>query len=130
VKSLRLLHSVCHEEIESLYYGKRNGIVFAHDRRKTGFILITVSIAMLSLFIMNLLWVKNPLFQDLGFSRGTAAPLTSWVLSLILSVSYILYTVKKIPFVLRMQREISVLKFIGILSAFASGLLEEVIFRR
>jgi hypothetical protein len=62
VKSLRMLHSVYHEGIESLYYGKRNGIVFAHDRRKTGFLLITFSIVMFSLFIMNLVGMNNPLF--------------------------------------------------------------------
>jgi membrane protease YdiL (CAAX protease family) len=101
-----------------------------NDRRKTGFILITFSIIMFSPFIMNLVGIKNPIFQNLGFSRDTLAPFYSWILSLILSVSYILYTFRKIPFVLKMQREISFLKFVGILSAFASGLLEEVIFRR
>jgi uncharacterized protein len=130
VKSFRLLHPGCHEEIENLYYGKWNGIVFAHDRRKTGFILITFSIIMFSPFIMNLVGIKNSIFQNLGFSSDTLAPIYSWILSLILSISYILYTFQKIPFVLKMQREISILKFIGILSAFASGLLEEVIFRR
>lgn len=66
----------------------------------------------------------------MGFSRDTGAPLFSWILSLILSIGYILYTFQKIPFVLKMQKEISFLKFIGIVSAFASGLLEEVICRR
>jgi len=101
-----------------------------NDRKKAGFILITFSIMMLIPFIMNLTGIINPVFQNLGFSRDTAAPLSFWILSLILSISYIFYTFRKIPFILKMQREISVLKFIGILSAFASGLLEEVIFRR
>ena len=101
-----------------------------NDRRKTGFILITFSMIMFSPFIMNLVGIKNPIFQNLGFSRDTLAPFYSWGLSLILSFGYILYTFRNIPCILKMQREISVLKFIGILSAFAGGLLEEVIFRR
>lgn len=101
-----------------------------NDRRKTGFLLITFSIIMFSPFVMNLAGIKNPLFQNLGFSEDTAAPLSFWIMSLILSLSYIFYTFRKIPFVFKMQREISALKFIGILSAFASGLLEEVVFRR
>jgi hypothetical protein len=101
-----------------------------NKRRKTGFILVVFSMIMLSPFIMNLIWIKNPIFQNLGFSSDTAAPFSYWILSLTLSISYILYTFRKVPFVLKMQREISVLKFIGILSAFASGLLEEIIFRR
>jgi membrane protease YdiL (CAAX protease family) len=101
-----------------------------NNRRKTGFILVTASIAMLSPFVINLVWLRNPLFQDLGFSKDTVAPPASWISSLMLAAAFIFYTFKKIPFVLKMQREISILKLIGIFSAFAGGLLEEVIFRR
>jgi membrane protease YdiL (CAAX protease family) len=101
-----------------------------NDRRKTGIILLIFSIIMFSPFLMNLVWIKNPLFQNLGFSRSEIAPPFSWLLSLIVSVSYVFYTFRAIPFVQKMQREISFLKFIGIVSAFASGLLEEIVFRR
>jgi hypothetical protein len=96
-----------------------------NDRRKTGFILITFSLIMLSPFILHLIGTTNPIFENLGFSRGAVAPLYSWLLALMLSISYILYTFRKIPFVLTMQRELSFLKFIGIFSAFAGDYLKK-----
>jgi hypothetical protein len=105
-------------------------VLSVNNRRKTGIILLIFSIVMFSPFLMNLVWIQNPLFQNLGFSRGEVAPLYSWSLALLVSLSYVIYTFRTIPLVWKMQREITLLKFIGIVSAFASGLLEEVVFRR
>ena len=101
-----------------------------NHRRKTALILFSFSVAMLSPFIMNLAGFRNPLFQNLGFVGDNIAPLTAWVLALIVAFAYILYTFKRIPLVKAMQAEVSLFKCIGILAALASGLMEEVIFRR
>lgn len=79
---------------------------------------------------MDLMGLENPLFHNLGFSTSSLAPLSAWVLSLVVAFAYIGYTFKKVPFVLNMQKEVSVFKLIGIISALASGFMEEVVFRR
>ena len=58
------------------------------------------------------------------------APPLAWVLATITATAYVLYTMKAIPFVASMQREISLFKLLGILSAVVGGIVEEVFFRR
>ena len=58
------------------------------------------------------------------------APPFAWILATILAIVYVLYTMKAIPFVASMQREISLFKLLGILSALVGGIVEEVFFRR
>ena len=49
---------------------------------------------------------------------------------MIVGIAYVLYTMKAIPLVLAKQREISLFKLLGILSAVVGGIVEEVFFRR
>jgi uncharacterized protein len=100
------------------------------DRRKTALILGTTALFMFSPLAMSLFGRPIPLFENLGFSRGSIAPLLAWVLATVVAIAYILYTMRVIPLVLTKQKEISVFKLLGILAALVGGIVEEVIFRR
>lgn len=100
------------------------------DRRKTALILGTTAGFMFSPLAISLFWRPIPLFENLGFSRGSIAPLFAWVFATVVAVVYIFYTMKVIPLVLAKQKEISLLKLLGILAALVSGIVEEVFFRR
>src|SRR4030065_2846782 len=99
------------------------------DRRKTVLILGMTSLFMFSPLAMSLFWHPIPLFQNLGFERESIAPPLAWILATITAITYVLYTMKAIPFVASMQREISLFKLLGILSAVVGGIVEEVFFR-
>jgi uncharacterized protein len=98
-------------------------------RRKTALIMLTMSLFMFSPILMHLLGFRIPMFENLGLSLGTFAPWFAWVLAFLVTIAYVLYTFKVIPFVYKMQREISVFKLVGLL-AIVGGILEEVVFRR
>jgi len=100
------------------------------DRNKTALILGTATLAMFSPLAMSLFWHPIPLFQNLGFERESLAPPVGWILATIIAIVYVLYTMKAIPFIASMQREISLFKLLGILSALVGGIVEEVFFRR
>ena len=100
------------------------------DRRKTVLILGITSVFMLSPLAMSLFWHPIPLFQNLGFERESIAPPLAWILATIVGIVYVFYTIKAIPFVASMQREISLFKLLGILAALVGGIVEEVFFRR
>ena len=100
------------------------------DRRKTVLILGMTSLFMFSPLAMSLFWHPIPLFQNLGFERESIAPPLAWILATITAIAYVLYTMKAIPLVAGMQREISLFKLLGILSAVVGGIVEEVFFRR
>lgn len=100
------------------------------DRRKTALILGLTSAFMFSPLAISLLWRPIPLFQNLGFTRETIAPPLAWILASITSIAYVLYTMKAIPLVFAKQKEISLLKLLGIISAIVGGIVEEVFFRR
>ena len=100
------------------------------DRRKTVFILGITSLFMFSPLAMSLFWRPIPLFQNLGFSRELFAPALAWILAMVIAIAYILYTMRVIPLVLTKQKEISLFKLLGILSALIGGVVEEVFFRR
>jgi len=85
---------------------------------------------MFSPLAMSLFWRPIPLFQNLGFDRESLAPLLAWILAMITVVVYVFYTMKAIPLVLSKQKEISLFKLLGILSALVGGIVEEVFFRR
>jgi uncharacterized protein len=71
-----------------------------------------------------------PLVQDLGFAHSALAPAPAWIGALFFVAAYIAYTFRFIPFVREAQLEISLFKLIGVVAAFASGIMEEVVFRR
>jgi membrane protease YdiL (CAAX protease family) len=98
-------------------------------RRKTALIMLTMSLFMFSPILMHLLGFRIPMFENLGLSIGTFAPWFAWILALLVTIAYVIYTFRVIPFVLKMQREISVFKLVGLL-AIVGGILEEVVFRR
>lgn len=99
------------------------------NRRKTGLIILSMSLFMFSPILMHLISYKIPMFENLGLSTETLAPVTAWGLALILVVSYVTYTFRVVPFVYKMQREISLFKMLGLLTI-VGGILEEVVFRR
>jgi len=101
-----------------------------NDRRKTAWILGTGLLIMFSPLAMSLFWHPIPLFQNLGFERESIAPPLAWILATITAIAYVLYTMKAIPLVLAKQKEISLFKLLGILSALVGGIVEEVFFRR
>jgi hypothetical protein len=101
-----------------------------NDRRKTGLILGMTSLFMFSPLALSLFWRPIPLFQNLGFERESIASPLAWILATITVITYVLYTMKAIPFIASMQREISLFKLLGILAAVVGGIVEEVFFRR
>jgi hypothetical protein len=100
------------------------------DQKKTVWILAAASILMFSPLAMILLGYNIPVFQNLGFAGDSLAPLTAWILAIIVAIGYIVYTFRMIPFVAHMQREISLFKLLGIVSAVVGGIVEEAVFRR
>jgi len=100
------------------------------DRRKAVLILGMTSLFMFSPLAMSLFWHPIPLFQNLGFERESIAPPLAWILATITAIAYVLHTMKAIPLVLAKQKEISLFKLLGILSAVVGGIVEEVFFRR
>ncbi|HZK70902.1 MAG TPA: CPBP family intramembrane glutamic endopeptidase, partial [Clostridia bacterium] len=100
------------------------------DRRKTALVLGMTTIFMFSPLAMVLTGYSIPMFQNLGFERGTLAPRLVWILASIIAIAYVLYIMKVIPLVLIKQKEISMFKLLGILAALVSGIVEEVFFRR
>ena len=101
-----------------------------NDRAKTALILGITSAFMVSPLVMSIFWGPIPLFQNLGFERGSIAPPLAWILATITAIAYVLYTMKVIPFVFAKQKEISLFKLLGILAALVGGIVEEVFFRR
>jgi len=85
---------------------------------------------MFSPLAMVLSGYSIPMFQHLGFTRESIAPLSAWILATITAIAYVLYTMKVIPLVFAKQKEISWFKLLGILSALIGGIVEEVFFRR
>ena len=100
------------------------------DRRKTVLILGMTSLFLFSPLAMSLFWHPIPMFQNLGFERNSIASPIAWILATIVGIVYVFYTMKAIPFVASMQREISLFNLLGILSAVVGGIVEEVFFRR
>ena len=100
------------------------------DRSKTALILGASSLFMFSPLAMVLVGYQIPMFQNLGFERNSVASPIAWILAAIVGIVYVLYTMRAVPFVAGMQREISLFKLLGILAAVVGGIVEEVFFRR
>jgi uncharacterized protein len=100
------------------------------DRGKTTLILGASSLIMFSPLAMVLAGYKIPLFQNLGFARSSIASPFAWVLAAVTTIAYVVYTMRVIPFIAGMQREISLFKLLGIFAAVVGGIVEEVFFRR
>jgi len=100
------------------------------DRRKTALILGAASVTMFTPLAMVLAGRRIAVFERLGFESGSLASPLWWVLAVIVAGAYVIYTMRAIPLVARMQREISWFKLLGIASAVVGGIVEEAIFRR
>jgi hypothetical protein len=99
-------------------------------RSKTALILGMAIATMFSPLAMVLVGYSIPIFQNLGFERGSIALPLAWILAMITAIVYVLFTMKAIPLVLEKQSEISLFKLLGIISAVVGGIVEEVFFRR
>ncbi len=71
-----------------------------------------------------------PIVANLGFAPGSLAPLPAWIAGGLFAACYIAFTFWALPAVRRHQGELSLFKLIGVVAAFASGIMEEVVFRR
>jgi uncharacterized protein len=100
------------------------------DRGKTSLILGASSLFMFSPLVMVLAGYKIRLFQNLGFARSSIASPMAWILAAVTAIAYVVYTMRAIPFIAGMQREISLFKLLGICAAVVGGIVEEVFFRR
>lgn len=100
------------------------------DRRITAGILLGASAIMFVPLVANAAGRPIPLVQNLGFTADTLAPMTAWVAALLFALAYIAMTFKFIPSVRQQQSEISIFKLVGVVAALASGIIEEVVFRR
>jgi hypothetical protein len=88
------------------------------------------SLFLFSPLAMSLFWHPISLLHNLGFERNSMASPIAWILATVVGIVYVVYTMRAIPFVASMQREISLFKLLGILSALIGGIVEEVFFRR
>jgi uncharacterized protein len=100
------------------------------DRHKTGWILGAASVTMFTPLAMVLAGRRIAVFEHLGFESGSLASPLWWILAVIVAGVYVIYTMRAIPLVADMQREISLFKLLGIASAVVGGIVEEAIFRR
>lgn len=96
------------------------------ERKKTGWILLGLSLGML----IPVLMFPNYFYSLSGIPTAGDIGAVAWALSGLIAAGYIMYTFWAVPFVRSMQSELSALKAIGIVAAFASGLLEETVFRK
>jgi membrane protease YdiL (CAAX protease family) len=97
--------------------------------RKTGLITLIMSLIMFSPILMHLMGYRIPMFEHLGLTTDTFAPWYVWIFMLVVTLSYVIFTFRAIPFVYKMQSELSFFKLVGLLTI-VGGVLEEVVFRR
>lgn len=104
--------------------------MWTKERRIAATILLVLSAVMLFPLVQSWRGQDMPLVRDLGFAAGAIAPVQAWLAAGLFTAAYISYTFRVIPLVRRQQREISLFKLTGVIAAFASGIMEEVVFRR
>lgn len=100
------------------------------DRQISIWILLGISSSM---SIPIVIWIVNKpafFYGKIDISEQALTIPYAWILSVSLAVGYIWHTFKSVPFVRKMQHEFSGLKLIGIWAALASGIIEEIFFRR
>jgi hypothetical protein len=104
--------------------------MWGRDRRIAAAILLSATAVMM--YPLVLAWTGHdiPMVQDLGFEPARIAPLYAWVAAVTFAAAYIAYTFWALPFVRDRQGELSLFKLVGVTAAFASGIMEELVFRR
>lgn len=104
--------------------------MWSRERRIAAGLLLGATAVMMFPLVMSWSGRNIPMVQNLGFAPGNLAPLSAWIAALLFASVYIAYTFRVLPFVREHQRELSLFKLIGVVAAFASGVMEEVVFRR
>lgn len=104
--------------------------MWTKERRIAAGILLGLAFIMLFPLAKNAIDGNVGMVQNLGFADGTRAPLHAWIAAFAFALAYIAYTFRMVPLVRMHQREISLFKMVGVVAAFASGIMEEVVFRR
>ena len=104
--------------------------MWSKERRIAAAILLGATAIMMLPLVSSWSGRNIPMVQDLGFTPGMLAPLPAWIAALVFACAYIACTFRALPFVREQQKEISAFKLVGVAAAFASGIMEEVVFRR
>lgn len=104
--------------------------MWKRERRIAAGVLLGATAIMMFPIVMSWSGRNIPMVQNLGFTADRLAPLPAWIAALLFAGAYIAYTFRALPFVREHQREVSLFKLIGVVAAFASGIMEEVVFRR
>ncbi len=63
------------------------------NRTKTALILSMTALFMFSPLAMSIFWHPIPLFQNLGFEKGSFAPPLVWILAMFVAITYVFYTI-------------------------------------
>lgn len=103
---------------------------WSKDRVVTAAILSGASAIMLWPLLTDWFIRPVPVVSNLGFTGASLAPLSAWAAALLFALCYIAFTFWALPSVRRFQKEGSLFKLIGVVAALASGIMEEVVFRR
>lgn len=101
------------------------------DELTTGLILGILSISLTGIIIFW--YLGNPqrfIEHGLGINSDAFNNIFVWILTFIISIGYIVYTTKVIPFVREHLFTFSLLKVIGIWAALVSSTVEEIVFRK
>ncbi|WYP26753.1 CPBP family intramembrane glutamic endopeptidase [Alkalihalobacillus sp. FSL W8-0930] len=108
-----------------------NGLATKVDKTKTSWILLMI---WSTLTISIIYWyVGSPqrfIELRLGYHEELLGNLMVWLFTLAIILTYSLYTVYAIPFIKSHLFTFNWLKIIGIWAAFATGIVEEVLFRQ
>ena len=86
-----------------------------------------------SMFVFVFWWLfrdTDGFIDQMGFNQTAMEIPLAWVLAVVVAVAYIAYTAKGIPAVRENFFRFNLLKVIGIFSAIASGIVEELVFRQ
>ncbi|MDC0598670.1 CPBP family intramembrane metalloprotease [Gammaproteobacteria bacterium] len=100
------------------------------DRIKALWILSGLSLVMLFPVVGWAIFHPSYFRSVTGFEEIASLSPILFLSAIGIAVVYIFYTFKTVPFVLARQSELSTLKIVGIVSAFASGIMEELVFRK
>ncbi len=99
--------------------------------KTTGWVLGSLSLGLTGSIVFW--YLGNPtqfIEQRLGVNSEAFNSVIVWLSAFIIAIGYIMYTVKAIPFVREHLFTFSWLKVIGIWAAFASSIVEEILFRQ
>jgi len=101
-----------------------------NKNRMISFLILTGFSTSMSIPLVLWGFKKTDYFLNrIGFTESVLSLHFAWILALLISIGYISYTFKAVPFVRKSQSEFSMLKIIGIWAALASGIVEELFFR-